>query len=41
MMSKWVGYIDEGLKERSENKVPTECFITDLVRGKCMFKSLG
>lgn len=38
MMNKWISYIDEALKDRHEHKVATECFITDLVRGKCMFK---
>ena len=40
MMDKWMSYIDSALKQRSKDKIPTTCFITDLVRGKCMFKSV-
>ena len=40
MMNKWISYIDEALKQRKNQNEKTTCFITDLVRGKAMFKSV-
>jgi len=37
MMNKWISYIDNVLKDRKNQDDPTECYITDLVRGKIMF----
>lgn len=40
IMSVWIEAINRVLKEREQKQVPTECYITDLVRGKCMFASI-
>jgi hypothetical protein len=39
-MNTWIDYINLILQDRKNNGIKTECFISDLVRGKCMFESI-
>ena len=39
-MNTWIDHINSILKYRKANGIKTECYITDLVRGKCMFDSV-
>ncbi len=40
LIDVWSEEIDGILKNRTKDKEPTKCFITDFVRGKAMFKSV-
>lgn len=39
IMEVWISKIDLILKKRKKDKIPTECYLSDLVRGKCIFKT--
>jgi len=39
-METWTNEITHILAERQKNKIVTECNISDLVRGKCMFNKV-
>ena len=36
----WTGEITNILQERKKTKVPTECTISDMVRGKIIFRNV-
>jgi hypothetical protein len=38
-MEVWIRNINDILFRRDYNKIPLQCFVSDLVRGKCMFTS--
>lgn len=40
LVETWTAEISTILTERKEKKIPTQCFISDLVRGKAMFRSV-
>jgi len=41
IMKVWIEEINSILKTRKEMKIPTRCFVSDLIRGKCLFNSIS
>jgi len=39
-MNIWIENINKILIDRQSQNIPTPCYISDLVRGKCMFQSV-